>query len=181
MGKYLSQPYLARNPEQTGWNQGQRIAFMHSEALRVIRAHYGVYLRSSLKAIFRTLFEFGEGSFNLLMNPNGATHTVGLMEGQGLAPQAIVLAKTYPWIAIEKAAFGLVMLGLYLLAARGVFRCGVQNASLWLLLGVSLYFIAISGAGGSGSARFRLPVMPVVCILASAGLRRPKRCGAVPE
>ena len=30
---YLLQPYLARHPEQAGWSQGQRLAYMHSEAV----------------------------------------------------------------------------------------------------------------------------------------------------
>jgi len=35
---YLFPPYLARHPEQAGWSQGQRLAFMRSEALRIIRS-----------------------------------------------------------------------------------------------------------------------------------------------
>jgi hypothetical protein len=62
----------------------------------------------------------------------------------------IALAKAHPWIAADRAAFGVVMLGLYLFAfygivlvARGVFRGAMHNASLWLLLGTSLYILAI--------------------------------------
>ena len=52
----------------------------------------------------------------------------------------------------------------------------MHNASLWLLLGTSLYILAITSAGEGPfiEARLRLPVMPVVCILAAAGLRRTK-------
>jgi hypothetical protein len=46
----------------------------------------------------------------------------------------------------EKAAFGVVLLGLYLLAARGLFRADLQNPCLWLLLGTSLYFLATVAA-----------------------------------
>jgi hypothetical protein len=74
-----------------------------------------------------------------------------------------------------------VMLVLYLfamrgvfLATRGAFRGRIQEAGLWLLLGTSLYFLIVSGvAGGQGaSSRYRLPIMPIVCILAAAGTRR---------
>ena len=167
---YLSQQYLARHPEQSEWNQGQRLAFMHSQAIDVIRAHYGVYLGICLKAIFRTLFELGEGSFNLLLDPNRATRVLGSREGRSLAHELSALAITYPWIAAEKAAFGIVMMGLYLLAVRGVFRSDMRNARLWMVLGISLYFIAVSGFGSTGSARYRCPIMPVVCILAAAGI-----------
>lgn len=171
---YLSQPYLARHPEQTGWNQGQRLAFMRSEGIHIIRAHFGVYLRTCFKSVFRTLFEFGEGSFNLLVNPNSAPHGVGSMDDRGPVHDLIALARTYPWIAAEKTAFGIVMMGLYLLAVRGLLCSNMQDACLWLVLGISLYFIAVSGAAAGGSARYRYPIMPAVCILAAAGFQRPK-------
>jgi hypothetical protein len=170
---YLSQPYLARHPEQTEWNQGQRLAFMHSEAIHAIRAHYGVSLRTYLKGIFRTLFELGEGAFNHLLNPNGMAHPLGSMEGQGVVHETLAVAETYPWIAAEKAAFGLVMMGLYLLAVRGALRCDMHDARFLLLLGTSLYLVAVSGFS-IGEARYRHPMMPAVCILAAAGLPRKK-------
>ena len=171
---YLSQPYLARHPEQAGWNQSKRLAFMHFEALQVIRAHYGVYVRLCFHSLFRTLFEFGEGTFNLLVSPE--IHPLGLLQpDQGLAHQVIALAKTSPWVTAEKLAFAIMLLGMYVFAARGVFRVDIRGACLWLLVGTMLYFLAITavaGAGTIGNARFRIPVMPVICILAAAGLRR---------
>jgi hypothetical protein len=78
----------------------------------------------------------------------------------------------------------MVLLAVYLLAARalwlaarGSFHGSLHSASLWLLLGVSVYFLAVSAAlvqGPLATARYRLPVMPVVCILAAAGFQRSK-------
>jgi membrane protein implicated in regulation of membrane protease activity len=56
---YLYEPYVKQHPEQAGWNQAQRLAFMHSEATRVIREHFGTYLLLCLRALFRTLVEPG--------------------------------------------------------------------------------------------------------------------------
>jgi hypothetical protein len=173
---YLFPPYLALHPEQAGWSQTQRLAFMHSEAVRIIRAHLGVYLHACIAYFFRTVFNPGAGYFDALMNPGDPRHIAGLLINQGLARGGRMLVKAYPWVAAEKAAFAVVMLGLYLFAARGVFRGGMHNACLWLLLGTLLYFLAISGIAGGQAAdsRYRLPVMPVVCILAAAGARRTK-------
>ncbi len=63
-----------------------------------------------------------------------------------------------------------VLLGLYLLAARGALSGCARREALWLLLGVSLYFLAVSG-GTQAVGRYRLPVMLVVCVFAAAGLR----------
>jgi 4-amino-4-deoxy-L-arabinose transferase-like glycosyltransferase len=174
---YLYEPYLAQHPEQAQWGQGQRLAFMHSAASRIIRAHYGTYLRVSFIALFKTMFSPGTGSFDHLLHPENSNHLDSLIAYAGPAEGALALAKAYPWIAAEKAAFVSVSLGLYLLALRGAFRGGMHSACLWLLLGTSVYFLAVTGiaAGPSGSARYRLPVMPIVCILAAAGVRRTRK------
>jgi hypothetical protein len=179
---YLFRPYFALHPEQAGWTQGQRLAFMRTEAFRVIRAHPGVYLRSRITQLFVDVFEPGAAVFDVLLFPGDPRHVGGLIMEQGLVRGAILLAKTHPWVAVEKAALAVVMLGLYLfalrgvfLAVRGAFRGGMQNRCLWMLLGTSLYFLAVAaGAGGGGTSRFRVPIMPVVCILAAAGIRRAK-------
>jgi hypothetical protein len=171
---YLSPTYLALHPEQAAWSQGQRLAFMRSESTHVIRTHYGVYLHMCLISTFRTLFEVGAGRFEVLLNRHGPYHIVGLAKDKGMAREVIELFNAYPWVAAEKAAFAVVLLGLYLFAARGVFRIGMHNTYLWLLLGISLYIIAVSAVatGPLGEARYRLPVMPVVCIFAAAGFWR---------
>jgi hypothetical protein len=175
---YLYEPYLVQNPEQAGWNQAQRLAFMHSEAVCIIRAHYWVYLRLCLTGLFKTIVEPGTESFDHLwmLYPEDPRHSTGLFSEVGLVRWGILLAKAHPWEAAEKAAFEVVLLGLYLFAARGAFRGGLHNACLWLLLGTSLYFLAVSALvlGPGGGERFRLPVMPVVCIVAAAGFRRTK-------
>ena len=166
----------AQNPEQAGLKQGPRLAFMRSESLRVIRAHFGVYLSACITHFFEAALYPGAGSFDSLLYPKDPRHIDGLIAYKGPTRGSISLAKSYPWAAAEKAAFVAVLLALYLLAARGVFRAGMHNACLWLLLGTSLYFLAASSAttGPGATARYRLPVMPAVCILATAGFPRAK-------
>ena len=173
---YLYQRYLALHPEQAEWGQAQRLAFMHSEALGVIRPHLSVYLRQCFQHLLVTLFGPGTGAFRNLLHPEEFERMSRLTAYMRPVDKEITLAKTYPWIAAEKAVFVFAMLGLYLFAARGIFRGGMHRACLWLLLGTSIYFFAVSAAaGGAGvGARYRLPVMPAVCILAAAGLRRAK-------
>jgi len=45
-----------------------------------------------------------------------------------------------------------------------------------MLVGVAAYFILVSG-GAAGIARLRMPVMPVVCVLAAAGVARRAKSG----
>jgi hypothetical protein len=172
---YLFPPYLARHPEQAGWSQGQRLAFMRSEALRIIRSHFGLYLHSCLVTIYKTLFDTGAGHIDALATQGSPVHISALLKNEGVERGAVRLAKVYPCLVVEKIAFAVFLLGLYWFAALGAVRCGMHNACLWLLLGTSLYFLAVTGAASAApiaGGRFRLPVMPAVCILAAAGFRR---------
>ena len=173
---YLCGSYLTRHPEQAGWSQAQRLAFMHTEALRIIRAHYGIYVRSYLTSLSGLVLNPGAGAYHNLLYPTSAGSTDQLIVFKSPASGAIALARVYPWVAAEKAAFVAVLLGLYLLAVRGVIQSCKDNACLWLLLGTSVYFFAVTAAavGPESAARYRLPVMPAVCILAAAGFRRAK-------
>jgi len=173
---YLYQPYLAAHPEQVGWNQAQRLAYMHSEANRVLRAHPGIYLRSCFTGLVKVVFDPGTTFLDrLLSKPDPAQHP-GDLQDKGVVRWGIALVKSHPWLMVERAAFGLVLLGLYFFAARGVVHGGMQTSCLLLLLGTSLYFFAVSATVGLNGAevRYRLSVMPFVCIFAAAGFLRAK-------
>jgi hypothetical protein len=170
---YLLAPYLARHPEQAGWSQGQRLAFMRSEALRIIRPHFGLYLRSCLVATRKAVFDSGAGSIDALATQGASLHISTFLNNEGAKRGVVLLAKAYPWLVVDKIVFGIFLLLLYMFAAIGVVRCRIHNACLWLLLGTSLYFLAVTGAASAApiaGGRFRLPIMPAVCILAAAGV-----------
>jgi hypothetical protein len=98
---------------------------------------------------------------------DGPKHVVN----EGPLRSALRLAQTHPWQAALMGALEFVLLGYYLLAARGLLSRFAPRDMACLLLGVSLYFLAVSG-GAQAVGRFRLPVMPAVWIFAAAGLRR---------
>ncbi|MGD0095250.1 MAG: glycoside hydrolase family 2 protein [Terracidiphilus sp.] len=164
------QTYLARHPEQTGWTQASRVAFMGSEARRVLIAHPGIFLREHL-----------EGSMVVALTPcaadllrlvdaypeDGPKHVVN----EGPLSSAVRLVRMHPWHAALMAVLEAMLISLYLLAARGVLSGAAHSQVVWMLLGVSIYFLAVSG-GAQAVGRFRLPVLPAVLILAAAGLRR---------
>ena len=174
---YLYQPYLTRNPKQAGWSQGQRLAFMHTQAVSVIRAHLWLYSRSCLTSLAWVMFDPGTRAFDALIDPGKTAHFIDVLKDKGFLNGTIEFVRTNPRPAIEKVAFESLLLCMYLLAARGIFHFGGHDLRPWLLLGTTLYFLGIVGAttGGPGvDARYRLPVMPILCILAAAEFWRTK-------
>jgi hypothetical protein len=115
------------------------------------------------------------GYFHSLTIPETSKH-IAAIRGEGLHGGIIAIARANPWITAGKVILYLAMFGIYLFAAWGIFRRGIRNEYRWLLLGTLLYLVIISvvGTGGSPVARLRLPIMPLVCILAAAGLPLPK-------
>jgi hypothetical protein len=164
------QSYLARHPEQAGWDQARRVAFMRSEAARVLRAHPGTALKVQLEGAAVVAFTPCAAELLRLLGvyPEDAPKRV---VDEGPLRSTMRLAHTHPGAAAVMAALEVVLLVLYLLAARGALRGCARREVLWLLLGVSLYFLAVSG-GAQAVGRYRLPVMPVVCVFAAAGLPR---------
>jgi len=172
---YLYEPYLALHPEQTRWNQAQRLAFMRSDALHSIGSHYGIYLRSCIESLSRVVFELGVGELHHRLIPESIRENLSLSSVS--AHGGILRSISDPWVLAERAVFSVTLLGLYLFAARGAIHGDMHNTCLWMLFGISLYFLVITGltGGGGGYPRYRLPIMPIVCIFASAGFQRTKK------
>ena len=174
---YQFPTYLAQHPEQTGWTQGQRLAFMHAESLKIVRAHPEEYLKTSLISLFRTMFIPGSQFFDRIWSPNNWNQksvAYGDEKRWTILPSEIGL-----WAGAERAVFLFALLTLYLLAVRGFWRSIGHNLCVWLLLGTALYFVAATGVGEEpgGNMRYRLPFMPILCILASAGFGAKRNLG----
>jgi hypothetical protein len=180
-GNESEQAYLARHPEQAGWSQAQRVSFMGSEGARILRRYPGIFLRMHLEGSMRVMFipatldwmEMLSDDNKVSIRMQAEAHDVGPVE------TALRLFRTYPWQSAGLVVLEIVLLGLYLLAVRGLLRRRAPVAILCLLLGVSLYFLAVSG-GAEGGGRYRLPIMPLVCMLAAAGAL-PKMAGAAAD
>ncbi|MGA3080090.1 MAG: glycosyltransferase family 39 protein [Terracidiphilus sp.] len=169
------QAYLARHPEQAGWNQARRVAFMASEARRVLLAHPGIALKVQLEGSAVVAFTPCAADLLRLLGAypeDGPKRVVN----EGPARSAMRLARAHPWPAALMAALEVALLGFYMLAARGALWGYARREAIWLLLGVFLYFVAVSG-GAQAVGRYRLPALPAVWIFAAAGLRRNDAAG----
>jgi hypothetical protein len=164
------QAYVLLHPEQAGWSQARRIAYMYTEATHILLAHPGIFARMYLEGSAMVAFTpCAADLLRLLAAYPEDSEMPGRVVDAGPVRAALRLAGAHPWPATVMAALEAVLLCLYLLAARGLIYCRARRDLLGLLLGVSLYFLAVSG-GAQAVGRYRLPIMPVVCIFAAAGI-----------
>jgi hypothetical protein len=156
---------------QPDWSPAQLLAFQRLEADRVFHAYPGLYLRGQLEGSIRVAFTPGAADALLVLGLPAPNDREAFRHARNEGPlrAASWFLAVYPCQAAFMVLLSAVTLALYWFAARGVARGRAHGSSFWLLLGVSLYLFAASG-GAVELARYRLPVMPVVCIFAAAGL-----------
>jgi 4-amino-4-deoxy-L-arabinose transferase-like glycosyltransferase len=107
---------------------------------------------------------WGRGELRLLLGP-ARMETAILLTGQPVARR--------PWLHVLVIVSALITV-LTLLAASGsligllVGRIAVRE--LWILVAAAVYLVAVSG-GPEAYSRFRVPVVPLLVVLAAAGFR----------
>jgi 4-amino-4-deoxy-L-arabinose transferase-like glycosyltransferase len=162
--------YIAIHPEQQAWSYVQRLQFMRTESTKILSAHRALYLKTHIAGV--GVVAFTPCATELLQ-------LLGLYPEQGTMPARIlnegVLSSTkhvvlaHPGVTLTMALLEIFLLLIYILAVRGIFASGATKSSLLTVAGIALYFLIISG-GAQAVGRYRLPVMPELCILASDGL-----------
>jgi hypothetical protein len=75
----------------------------------------------------------------------------------------------HPGVTLLMSVFEVVLVVLYALAVRGLCNQPHNRIAAATLLGIAVYFLLISG-GAQAVGRYRLPVMPILCLFAAAGI-----------
>jgi hypothetical protein len=172
--------YLALHPEQRAWTQAKRLAYMHSHALQILSEHRALYLRTHFAGV--AVVAFTPCATELLqllrLYPNGAVMPHRILN-EGVLSSLLRVLQAEPVTAGAMILLELLLLALYAAAIYGLCRGRGKTLPNLLLSAVALYFLLISG-GAQAVGRYRVPVMPELCILAGAGLAalRKERGGA---
>jgi hypothetical protein len=153
---------------------------MHTQAIATLSAHPGLYFRTHLAGM--SVVAFTPCATELLQlvgayPPGDAMPHRILNEGLGASIQRVI--RSHPAVAITMAILEAFLLFLYAAAMRGCFAAGAIRPALLLIAGVAAYFLIVSG-GAQAVGRYRLPVMPELCILAAGGLTGSQKRTAEP-
>jgi hypothetical protein len=163
------QLYLRDHPEQRSWSQSQRFLFQRAEAKKIILHHLGMYFVIHFRGCVSVLFNPGGTESLNMLGLNPAAVSMPSRTEQGVLQAALSLIREYPLVGGILAILGLELLFYYALAVFGLASFAVEMRSFFVW--IVLYFVLISGAPGV-VARYRLPIMPLVCISAGLGLSK---------
>lgn len=161
--------YVASHPEQRTWSRIERLHFMKSQAVSVLRQHPLMYLRSHLIGVGIVALSPGATEFLQLIDAYPPTDKMPQrLVNEGIQSSIAQVAREHPGVATVMILFSGFAIFLYAAAFAGVVSKR-QSAGVLILSGTALYFLMISG-GAQAVARYRLPVIPELCILASGGI-----------
>jgi hypothetical protein len=175
--------YLEVHPEQADWPPSRRFVDMRNEARKVIAAAPLLFARVRAEGTARMMIDPGATDylklFGLHPERGGLLH---LVIDRGLLGTAVDLARSEPIVLWSNVLLG-VPLAAYLAAAAVGLLAIARRRSIaggWhALLLVGAYLAVVSG-GPAAYSRFRQPLMPVVCLLAAAGLSRVSSTPLIP-
>ncbi len=169
--------YLAAHPDQALWSQTQRLAWMRTQAMQELALHRGTYLRSHFRGVAVVAFTpaVAESLQLLKLAPTNGGMPRRLVN-ESLMTSIAGIAKSKPGVLIYMGLLELFLILLYGMALFGLLRGKAGAVAKVTLVGCIFYFLLISG-GAQAVGRYRLPVMPEVCVLAAGGFATLRRRG----
>jgi 4-amino-4-deoxy-L-arabinose transferase-like glycosyltransferase len=179
MGYLNDSVYFALHPEQRAWRPGERFQFMADQGAREIRGDWVRYARIHVHGMVRVLFEPGAialiGLYRLRPYPPSSVLLHHIVAAEGSENGLMHLLRANALAMALLLGFGVALVALYALALWGLAaEKRYRDLAAVLLVASAAYFVVVGG-GPVGGSRFRHPVMPLVCVLAAAGLGRAAR------
>jgi hypothetical protein len=138
-------------------------------ALRTFADNPFLLIKTTLQGMLRFLFDPGGAKYlKLFQGESDQIQFYAYVVNHGYLKTILVLFKEKPLMFWANLVPAVLLLGYYLLAVIGLFRNPPDRAALGALIGVALYFLVIS-AGPADGPRFRLTIVPIICLLAGPG------------
>ncbi len=163
--------YLQAHPQQLEWSAAEKYDYQMAEGTRLIAAAPLAYLRFYVQGVLRTMLEPSAieylKMYNLYPTQGGL---LGATIENGLFSTLSSLYRDKPLVFWSTLALALPLLGYYVLALIGLISDRMyRRAPVVMLIAIAGYFLVVAG-GPVSVARYRHPLMPVVCLLAGHGL-----------
>lgn len=170
MGWNNPEQYFYIHPEQRNWTQAQVLRYERTEARQIISHHLLSYAAIHLRGCAVVMLDPAVTEIMKLMRQypeQGGLLSRGI--DQGLIQAALWLVRKYPAAAIALPLLGSQLLFYYSFGLIGLRWLTVESSALFVF--VAAYLVLASGSS-LAVARYRMPIMPLVCVTAGAGLAR---------
>jgi 4-amino-4-deoxy-L-arabinose transferase-like glycosyltransferase len=167
--------YFRLHPEQKDWSEGRIFQYKGLEARRVISQHWLVYSLIHLRGCVVVMFDPALTEIMKLLHrypENGGLLSRGV--DQGVFRAALWLVRQYPETALTLPLLELLLFFYYLAGLYGLRHLRLESAALFVFM--CSYLILVAGSSGA-LARYRMPVMPLLCVSAGAAMANLRKRG----
>ena len=168
LGYNSQELYFALHPEQRNWSPGQSARFFRREGEYVLAQHLFTYLGLHGRGCLIVMFD--PGTTDLLKIVRLYPEFGGLLSralNEGLIRATLWLIRQYPVSAVLLPLLGAILAVYYIFMIIGLRRLSFDTCLV--LVSLFLYFVLISGLPGA-VVRYRVPIMPLVCMCTGIGI-----------
>ncbi len=168
--------YLKFHPEQQTWSQSKIYRHMGKEGKKMIMSNTWdasiIHLEGTLRTLIETPAKLYLKRFtrqrNLALSPS--SQIPKFLTGQTSWKAIFSNFHLSPLLFFSDLSL-LLISGVYLLGVTAALLSSnfLKNRAMITLVSIAAYFLAVSG-GVAGGYRFRLAIMPIICLLAGYGL-----------
>lgn len=159
--------YEKKFPEDK--SSGKRFSYMKQVAIRIILDHPLIFLKIYLKGLSRILVGPGVNGYLDILNLRTASlkEIWAKVKDHGVF-KILSILKESPQILLANILFGGLLACYWGLSLMGLGDKNADRLGLALVVIIIAYLAAVS-AGPYSYSRFRLPIMPYLCVLGGAG------------
>jgi 4-amino-4-deoxy-L-arabinose transferase-like glycosyltransferase len=162
--------------DDTGRARARKVAAMRREAVTVIRDYPGVFAAIYGRGILRMMFDPGAVDYlKLFGRYKEGSGLLGRIVDRGAVETIRGFFYERPLLFWANTLFGGVLLFYLCCAAGGIINCIRYRVTIAMIVVPALYIVAMSG-GPHALGRFRMPLMPVICVFAGVALGGLSRC-----
>ena len=164
--------YLSVHPEQRGWTQAQIFQYQKRTALHVIFKNKYLYAKDHIAGMLVVLLHPCITDYMWFFGQSPLATATAIAWNPSTPARWVLLRSTLQshfFVVMFSVFLSLLLLFYYALALVGILRCKPRWSAYILLILASGYFVFVAG-GAAGMARYRYPVMPMVCIFAGYGI-----------
>jgi len=168
--------YLKFHPEQQEWSQSRIYRYMGKEGKKMIMSNTWeasiIHLEGTIRTLIETPAKLYLKRFTRQRDPAlSLSYQIPKFLTAQTTGRAIFSNFSRSPILFFADLSLLLISGVYLLGVTTALLSSnfLKNRAMITLVSIAAYFLAVSG-GVAGGYRFRLPIMPIICLLAGYGL-----------
>jgi hypothetical protein len=167
-GEGSEEYYLLKHPEQREWSQAERFRFLRKEAIHIIRSDPLGCIRLHFSGIVYMLTDSGRNAWLAFFRLADTSKSATPLRSSSLWDRLTTAIKHKPLMLAIHGLLAVTLFAYLSLAAIGLVSPTSRTPATLMVLAVGLYLLLISG-GLAAYHRFRIPLVPVICLSAVAG------------